>query len=420
MKKNVNVRGYVKSIRSVVQSLENDSNTDKIIRNAGKLIASNSNQVIDYIESQVKSKSVAQSEIQKLGYVSNTDDIIRNAGQLIASNSNQVIDYIESQLKSNLEKTKAPETHTSINLLLIAVRTGYGRNFLPMYESYRQKIANKYGKVWLEVLQPTSIEISRIDGILEVGPHSSKTYEVANQITSMQNKSDQEILKILENHLVSEQSPDISGGIYSMGTMFAQPPVYDKLKSSNSQRILDNTPNQETRFSKPQNIEPQIANTPDSSPGSSFDFVEPYEEVVDAPEFDEDVENASVCYTYENEVGTPEHDSDEERGPVCSLNLANTPNSSPGSSSPGLWSHAVFDESEHDTCDSDEERGPVAYLNRLEVIPNIQVNSVRSTDTTSPLLEPSEGNYINIVWFVKSFFTHNVCMKYAQAISITH
>ena len=412
MKKNVNVREYVKSIRSVAQTLENVSNTDKIIRNAGQLIASNSNQVIDYIESQVKSKSVAQSEIQKLGCVSNTDDIIRNAGQLIASNSNQVIDYIESQLKSNLEKTKAPETHTSINLLLIAVRTGYGRNFLPMYESYRQKIANEYGKVWLEVLQSTSIEISRIDGILEVGPHSSKTYEVANQIISMQNKSDQEILKILENNLVSDQSPDISGGIYSMGTMFAQPPVYDKLKSSNPQSVQFNSPNPKSRPSKPQNIEPQsikpqiiepqIANTPNSSPGSSFDFVEPYEEVVEAPEFDEDVEIglvdiASLCYTFENEAETSEDDSDVERGPVCSLNLANTPNSSPGSSSPGLWSHAVFDESdendesEHDTCDSDEESGPVAYLNRLEVISNIQVNSVRST---SPLLEASEGTYL--------------------------
>ena len=285
MKKNVNVRGYVKSIKAVTQTSENVSNTDKIIR---------------------------------------------NAGQLIASNSNQVIDYSESQLKSNLEKTKAPETHTSINLLLIAVRTGYGRNFLPMYESCRQKIANKYGKVWLEVLQPTSIEISRIDGILEVGPHSSKTYEVANQITSMQNKSDQEILKILENNLVSDQSPDISGGIYSMGTMFAQPPVYDKLKSSNPQSVQFNSPSSKPRSSKPQNIEPQsiepqsiepqniepqIANTPNSSPGSSFDFVEPYEEVVEAPEFDEDVEIglvdiASLCYTFENEAETSEDDSD--------------------------------------------------------------------------------------------------------------
>ena len=422
MKKNANVCGYIKSIKSVTQTLENVSNTDKIIRNAGKLIASNSNQVIDYIESQVKSKSVAQSEIQKLGNVSNTDIVVtchniimRNAGQLIASNSNQVIDYIESRVKtsvSNLEKTKAPETYISINLLPIAVRTG--GNFLPMYESYRQKIANRCGKVWLEVLQPTSILISRIDGILEMGPHSSKTYEVANQIISMQNKSDQEILKILENNMVSEQSPDITGGIYSIGSMFAEPPAYDKLKSSNPQRILSNTSNQETRFSKPQNIdpqniepqiiEPQIANTPNSSPGSSFDFVEPYEEVVEAPEFDEDVEIglvdiASLCFTFENEVGTPEHDSDEEKGPVCCLDLANTPNSSPG-----LWSHGVFDEAtEHDTCDSDEERGPVAYLNRLEVISNIQVNSVRST---SPLLEPSEGTYTtNIVWLVESVFT---------------
>ena len=353
MKKNVNVRGYVKSIKSVVQTLENASNTDKIIR---------------------------------------------NTGQLIASNSNQVPDSIESQLKSNLEKTKAPETHTSIDLLLIAVRTGYGRNFLPMYESCRQKIANKYGKVWLEVLQPTSIEISRIDGILEVGPHSSKTYEVANQITSMQNKSDQEILKILENNLVSDQSPDISGGIYSMGTMFAQPPVYDKLKSSNPQSVQFNSPNPKSRSSKPQNIEPQciepqniepqIANTPNSSPGSSFDFVETYEDVIEATEF-------------ENEVGTPEHDIDEERGPVCSLTLATTPDSSPG---PG----SDFDEDEFDDDEFDLDV-QIGSLNILDILrPNIQVNSVRLPHSTSPLLEPSEGTYTNIVWFVKSFFTHNV------------
>ena len=56
-----NVRGYVKSIKSVTQTLENVSNTDKIIRNAGKLIASNPNQVIEYIESQVKSKVESKS-----------------------------------------------------------------------------------------------------------------------------------------------------------------------------------------------------------------------------------------------------------------------------------------------------------------------------------------------------------------------
>ena len=107
MKKNVNVCGYIKSIKSVTQTLENVSNSDKIIRNAGKLIA---------------------------------------------SNSNQVTEYIQSQVKPNLERTKAPEIFTSINLLLIAVRTG--ENFLPKYESYRQKfcIIGNQPKVWWNFL----------------------------------------------------------------------------------------------------------------------------------------------------------------------------------------------------------------------------------------------------------------------------
>ena len=436
---------------SKIQKLGYVSNTDKIIRNAGKLIASNSNQVIDYIESQVKSKSVAPSEIQKLGDVSNTDKILRNAGKLIASNSNQVIDYIESQVKSKVE-AKSPETSISINLLLVQSSTGV--NFWSWYHPCRQIFANRYGKIWYQVFKYTSIEISKVNDILEIGPHSSKTYDVANQILSMQNKSDQEILKILKKCLLEEQSQDISaaciGGINSITSIFAEPPAYDKIKSSNPQRIQDNSPNQETRFSKPQNIEPQvantpdsspyyfshhvnavfaepppddklessnpqsvrfnspnsksrfskpesiepqniepqIANTPDSSPGSSFDFVEPYEEVVEAPEFDEDVEIASVCYTYENEVGTPEHDSDEERGPVCSLTLANTPDSSPGPSFDFVEPYEeVVEAPEYD------EDVEICYLNRLELIPNIQVNSVRSTDSTSPLLEPSEGTY---------------------------
>ena len=398
-------------------------------------------------------KSIVPSETQTLENVSNNDKIIRNAGKLIAANSNQVKRYIESHVQ-----TKPQEASNSINLLTILNRTGV--NLLPMYERYRQKIAKRCGKVWLEVLQSTSIVISRIDGILEVGPHSSKTNEVADQIISMQNKSGQDILKIFENYLVSEeQSQDISG-IYSIGSIFAEPPAYDKIKSSNPQRVQNILPNQETRlskpqniepqiantpdsspycfthhvnavfaeqdklessnpqsvqfnspnsksrFSKPQNIEPQIANTPDSSPGSSFDLVEPYEEVVEASEFDEDVEVASVCFTYENEVGTPEYDSGEERGPVCSLILANTPDSSPGPSFDFVVPYEeVVEAPEHD---SDEGRGPVAYLNRLEVIPNIQVNSVRLSDSTSPLLEPFEGTYTDIVWFVKSLFTLNV------------
>ena len=61
IKRNANVCGYIKSIKSVApsetQTLENVSNTDKILRNAGKLIASNSNQVVRYIESHVATKA---------------------------------------------------------------------------------------------------------------------------------------------------------------------------------------------------------------------------------------------------------------------------------------------------------------------------------------------------------------------------
>ena len=322
-------------------------------------------------------KSFSPPDTQKLGDASKTDKIIRNAGKLIASNSNQVIEYIESQVKSKVE-TKSPETTISINLLLVQSSTGV--NLWSWYHPCRQIFTNRYGKIWYRVFRYTSIEISKVNDILEIGPHSSKTYDVANQILSMQNKSDQEMLKILKKCLYEEQSEDISaaciGGINSITSIFAVPPANDKLKSSNPQRILSNTSNQETKFSKPQNIEPQsiesqniepqIANTPDSTPGSSFDFVEPYEEVVEVPEFDADVQIASVSlfsFLHENEVGTPEHDSDEES--VC-------------------------------------------YLNRLELIPSVQVNSVRVPDSTIPLLEPSEGTYPNILWFVKSFFTHNV------------
>ena len=124
-------------------------------------------------------KSVAPSKIQKLGYVSNTDKIIRNAGKLIASNSNQVIDYIESQVKSKVE-AKSPETSISINLLLVQSSTGV--NFWSWYHPCRQIFANRYGKIWYQVFKYTSIEISKVNDILEIGPHSSKTYDVANRV----------------------------------------------------------------------------------------------------------------------------------------------------------------------------------------------------------------------------------------------
>ena len=87
---------------------------------------------------------------------------------------------IESQIKSNLKKRR-PENSTSISLISILEKN----KSKDIYEQYRHMFADTFGKVWLEVFKSDSVDISNISGVLEMCPHGSKTFEVANLISSI-------------------------------------------------------------------------------------------------------------------------------------------------------------------------------------------------------------------------------------------
>jgi len=255
----------------------------------------------------------------------------------------QIENRVETQIRLNIKKR--PESSIIVIIKSILAK----QKSVDLYEEYRHLFANTFGKIWLEVFKSDCIDVSNISGVMEMCPHDSKIFQVANPISSLSKpQSEQEILKVL----------------------------FDCLEP----RLIHESTRATAEYAKPLMLEAQNTeqNEFSSPPSSIEEFDIPNVDIGGVPNIDVSDIFGDVCFVERGEV-TP--------SPEQIYNIKEEPD---------------FDNDEFLGEEvSDDDVPPVLHLNSIIMQPIAQSNPVHYVRriSSSPLLEPYEGTFYKQVFF---------------------